>query len=35
MTLVGVGVLLIGVAFLVLAIFLGATLHNVAVVWRD
>jgi len=30
MTLVGVGVLLIGIAFLVLAIFLGHTLHNLA-----
>jgi len=30
MTLVGVGVLLIGIAFLVLAIFLGSTLHNLA-----
>lgn len=30
MTLVGVGVLLIGIAFLILAIFLGATLNNLA-----
>ena len=30
MTLVGVGVLLIGIAFLILAIFLGNTLHNLA-----
>lgn len=30
MTLVGVGVLLIGIAFLILAIFLGHTLNNLA-----
>ncbi len=30
MTLVGVGVLFIGIAFLILAIFLGSTLHNLA-----